>query len=202
MDRAIELFRDLRDVVPANEVRMSGTWSEKTQRRYVSREQLGTGEGPNREALDWKWDGLFESVGTFVGIAILATEQHLYWVKSGPPVAQAPVSVSASAWAGTPDSASFSGAFHGAHPPSVPVEIGEEPPKSCVVGASQTTTGMLHVVAQLGRAAFGVVLLPASAVKVGRNRLWHLREPIASRLSPELQRLLTRGRSGEIKLID
>jgi hypothetical protein len=192
----------LRDVVPANEVRMSGTWSAKTQRRYASREQLGTGEGPYRETVDWKWDGLFESVGTFVGIAIVATEHHLYWVKSGPPVAQAPASVSASAWAGTPNSVSFSGAFHAAHPPSVPVEIREEPPKACVIGASQTTTCMPHVTAQLGRAAFAVVLLPASAVKVGRNRLWHVRESIASRLSPELQRLLTRGRSGEIRLMD
>ncbi len=163
---------------------------------------MGTGEGPYVEIVDWIWEGIFASVAPFDEIAVLAARNTLCWAKSQPPLAQAPVSVAASACAGTPISVSFTGAFHGAYPPSVPVEISEEPPKACVLGASQTTMGTLHVVAQLGRAAFGVVLLPASAVKVGRNRLWQLREPLASTLGPELQRLLMGGRSGELELKD
>jgi len=137
-------------------------------------------------------------VSLVVGIAVLAIDQGVYWVKSQPPVARGVVRFSVWGWAGRPCCVSFAGGFHGAGTPSVPVEISDEPPTSCIVGSSRTSTGLLHVVARIGRAAFGVVLLPASAVKVGRNRLWHLREGIASELSPELHHLTTRGRSGEV----
>ena len=177
---------------------MSGAWSAKTQRRYASPAQMGTGEGPYDESVDWRWDGAFESVSPFVGIALLAIDARLHWVKSGPPAARAVVCVLAAGWAARPDSVSFTGAFHGAYLPSVQVDIPDEPPASCIIGPSLTRTGMLHVVARLDRAAFGVVLLPGSAVKVGRNRLWHLREDVASGLSPELHSLTTRGRSGEV----
>jgi hypothetical protein len=128
-------------------------------------------------------------------------EERAYWVKSQPPVAQAAVGVMAAGWAGRPDSVSFGGAFHGAHPPSVPVQVPDEPPASFVLGSSETSTGLLHALAHAGRATFGLVLLPGSAVKVGRNRLWHLRAEIASRLPPELHRLTTRGRSGELAFV-
>jgi hypothetical protein len=202
VDRVFELFRELGAIVPSTEVRMSGTWSAKAQRRYATREQLGTGEGPFVETVDWRWEGVLASLEPFVGIAVLATNDTLYWVKSQPPLTQASVTVFASAWSGTQNSVSFSGAFHGAHPPSVPVGFVGELIKSCVLGPSKTTTGLLHLVAQLGRAAFGVVLLPASAVKVGRNHLWHLREPIASLLPPRLHSIMTRGRTGELEFPD
>jgi len=198
VERAIQYFGGLREVVTAEDVRMSGAWSGKPQRRYASPEQLGTGEGPYVETVDWRWDGAFESASPFVGIAVLAMDQRLYWVKSRPPVARAVVTLSVGGWAARPGFVSFSGGFHGASPPSVPVEIGDEPPASCIIGSPRTSTGLLHLVARVGRAAFGVVLLQASAVKVGRSRLWHLREEIASELSPELALLTTRGRSGEV----
>jgi hypothetical protein len=198
VDRAIEYFRCLREVLAAEDVRMSGAWSGKPQLRYASPAQLGSGEGPYIETVDWRWDGAFESVNPFVGIAVLAIDQRLYWVKSQPPVARAVVSFSAHGWAARPGCVSVAGAFHGAYLPSMPVEISDEPPASCVIGSSPTSTGMLHVVARLGRVAFAVVLLPGSAVRVGRNRLWHLREGIASQLPPELHRLTTRGRSGKV----
>lgn len=200
MDEASEFFRALRGVVPANDVRMSGAWSAHHQRRYASPEQAGTGEGPYLETVDWHWGGSVESVVPFVGLALLATDQRLFWVKSQPPVIRAPVSVSASGWNDRPSPVSFTGAFHGAYPPSVPVEITDEPPKSCVIGSSRTTTGSLQVVARLGPGLFGIVLLPGSVVRVGRNRLWHLDERLASKLAPDLQRLLTRGRNGTIEL--
>jgi hypothetical protein len=176
---------------------MSGAWSGKPQLRYASPKQAGTGEGPYVETVDWRWEGFLESDLPFVGIAVLALDQRLYWVKSQPPVLRASVSVFTSAWAELPRSVSFSGVFHGAYLPSIPVDLSEEPPASVMIGSSSASTGALHVVARLKNVGFGVVLLPGSAVKVGRNRLWHLREP-ATRLPPELHRLVTRGRSGEI----
>ncbi|HVJ89311.1 MAG TPA: hypothetical protein VM580_05870 [Labilithrix sp.] len=46
-ERASEYFQGLRDVLAAEEVRMSGAWSEKAQRRHATRDQNGTGEGPS-----------------------------------------------------------------------------------------------------------------------------------------------------------
>ena len=80
----------------------------------------------------------------------------------------------------------------------MPVEISEEPPTACLMGASATNTGTLHVVARIEGVAFAVLLLPASAVKIGRNRLWHLREDIVSRLPADQRGLLTGGRSGSL----
>ncbi len=92
----------------------------------------------------------------------------------------------------------MTGSLHGAYLSSAPVELGQALPSSCAIGPSVTTTGTAHVVARVAGVTFVVVLLPASAVKVGRNRLWHLRDDLAARLSPEVRGLLTRGRSGEM----
>jgi len=201
VDPVFEYFRPLRDVLRGEEVRIAGAWSPKPQLRYASAAQLGTGEGPYLQTVDWRWDGTVECAASLVGIAILMVEERAYWVKSQPPVAQAAVSVMAAGWAAQADSVSFGGAFHGAYPPSVPVQISDEPPASFVLGSEETSTGLLHVVAGAGGATFGLVLLPGAAVKVGRNRLWHLRNEVASRLPPELNGLLTRGRSGELAFV-
>jgi len=198
VDGAFEYFRPLGKVLPAEEVRMSGAWSPKPQLRYASPAQLGTGEGPYVQTVDWRWEGTVACAAPLVGIAILVVEGHAYWVKSQIPVAQAAVSVMATGWAARPDSISFGGAFHGAYLPAVPVHIPDEPPASVVLGSAETRTGLLHVVARAGGATFGLVLLPGSAVKVGRNRLWHLREGFTAGLSPELCRMMTRGRSGRV----
>ena len=198
MDPAAEYFRALREVLPAEEVRIAGAWSAKPQLRYASPTQQGTGEGPFVETVDWRWEGTVESATPVAGIAIRVIDHRASWAKSQPAVAQAPLVILATGWAESPGSVSFSGGFHGASLPSAPVDLSAEPPASVVLGPSRTKTGLLHVVARAGRAALAVVLVPGSAVKVGRNRLWHLRDEFASRLPPDLQRLMTRGRSGQL----
>jgi len=108
------------------------------------------------------------------------------------------VSFSMTGRARHPGSVSATGSFHGAYLPSLPVDIDEEAPAACILGDSAVKTGAPHFVVRVKSVAFAVVLLPASAKKVGRNRLWHLRETIAARLRPGLRVLLTRGRSGRI----
>ncbi len=198
LERARAIFHGLQEVVGAHEARMSGAWSTARRLQYASRAQDGSGEGPFVEVFDWRWDGAFDSPSPLVGIAFLAHEGSLYWAKSERPAAQPAVSFTASGWAARPSSVSAAGSFHGAFPPSAPVEIRDEPPRACVLGPSTAVTGAPHLVAQLGGATFGVVLLPASAVKVGRNGLWHLRDDAAARLPPALRELTTRRRAGEL----
>lgn len=197
MDEASEYLQGFREVVTAEEVHMSGTWASTIQRRYASATQSGSGEGPYLETINWRWDGTFESASPLDGLALLLVDRRFYWVKSQPARGRPTVSFSAHGWASRSGSVSVTGSFHGAFLPSVPVEINDEPPTSCVIGETTAKTGTPHVVARIERVAFVVLLLPASVLKVGRNRLWHLREDLASRLNPDLHRLATRGRSGE-----
>ena len=199
---ALEYFQGLGAVLPTEEVHMSGAWASKPQRRYASPKQAGTGEGPFIETIDWRWEGNFESAAPLAGIALLLRDQRVYWVKSQPPVARPVVSFSVHGWAARPSSVSVTASFHGAFVPSVPVEIGQEPDASCVIGTSAANTGTPHVVARIEDVVFAIVLLPASVIKVGRNRLWHLRDNIARPLPPDLFRLATRGRRGEIAFLD
>lgn len=198
MERALEYFQALREVVKGNEVYMSGAWVGKPQRRYASPEQFGTGEGPFVDTVDWRWDGTFESTSPIAGIALLAVEQRLFWVKSEPPSARPELSFSLHGWAECPGSVSVTAAFHGVARRSLPIAIDDEPPTACVIGHPVATMGTPHLVARLDRVSFSVVLLPASAVKVGRNRLWRLRDALASKLPLDVQKLMTRGRTGEV----
>jgi hypothetical protein len=202
MERWVESFEGIRKLLPAEAVRMSGAWASKPQRRYASPEQLGSGAGPYVETVDWRWDGVFESASSLAGVAFLSVDQRVYWVKSQPPAVRPAVGFSAHGWAARPGAVSVAASFHGSVLPSAPAEIGEEPPAACAIGASATAAGTLHVVARIERVAFAVLLLPASAVRVGRNRLWHLREDVASQLPSDQRLLLTRGRSGALTIAD
>jgi len=200
MDWGIEYFQGLPEIVAADEARMTGGWGAKPQRRYASPKQTGTGEGPFIETIDWRWEGMFDGAAPLAGLVLLAAERRMFWVKSEPPTERPVVSFSVSGLADATSSVSVTGSFHGAYLPSVPVEIGDEPPRACTVGQPRARAGVPHVVAQVQGIVLAVVLLPASAVEVGRNRLWHLREDVAIRLPPGPRDLLTRGRSGVIDL--
>jgi hypothetical protein len=82
----------------------------------------------------------------------------------------------------------------------VPIEIADEPPAACSSGGSRATTGVPHIVMQLRAVVFAVLLLPASAVQVGRNRLWRLRDGFAASVPTGLRQVMCRSRAGEIDL--
>lgn len=123
MDWLLEYLEGFRAAVPAEPVRMSGAWAGKPQRRYASPTQLGTGEGPYVEVVDWRWYGAFESPLPLVGLAFLAAGERVYWVKSEPPGARPSVSFSAHEWAASDDTVSITGSFHGTVLPSVPFKF-------------------------------------------------------------------------------
>jgi hypothetical protein len=165
-----EFFRGLAEVVASETVRMSGAWAGKPQRRYASPEQSGTGEGPFVETVDWSWEGTFDGTSPLVGLALLVTDQHFYWVKSHPPAEHPEVGFSAHGWARRPGSVSVTGSCHGAYLPSVPVEIHEEPPAACVIGQSAVKVGTPHVVMQVKGVAFAVVVLAPRVRHQGRSQ--------------------------------
>jgi hypothetical protein len=63
----------------------------------------------------------------------------------------------------------------------------------------EAVAGRPHLVAEADSVAIVVVILPAFALKVGRNRLWHLRRELAAALPAKLRHLVTRGRTGNVR---
>jgi hypothetical protein len=52
---ALACFECLGRLIAPQRVRMNGAWTGKPQRRYASPHQLGSGEGPFIETIDWRW---------------------------------------------------------------------------------------------------------------------------------------------------
>jgi hypothetical protein len=193
-----EFFFPLRTVVPGEPIAVRGAWSTSRRKTYAAASQLGTGAGPFVEVVDSAWVGVFESAVALAGIAFLCTARRAWWVKSLPPQANPPVRISWTAAAATRGGrATFTGQFHGVGLPAVPIE-GDE--TTCRLGAENLVTGRPCVVAAAGGSAFVVLLLPGALLKVGRNRLWRLRDDVAPGLPADLGELLTRRRSGELRM--
>ena len=110
------------------------------------------------------------------------------------------VQVSLHARAGGVDGqASLAASLHGAFLPTVPVACGDDLPAACTFGSSHAVTGRPHLVAEIDSSAFIVLMLQGSVLKVGRNRLWHLRKELASALPADLRQSLAQGRTGNFR---
>ena len=193
------LAAELAAVVPREIVAIDGAWSSATRRTYRSPAQQGGGEGPFVEVMDVRWRGIAQCAAPLAGYAFLITPAEAFWVKSSPPQLDPSVEVSLHAWAdGRLDRASFVGRLTNAFPPSVAVPCGPELVSACTLGSPATVTGRLHLVAAAEGAEFAVLLVPRSVVKVGRNRLWRLRDEVASALSADVRGRFWLGRTGAL----
>jgi hypothetical protein len=92
------------------------------------------------------------------------------------------------------------GPFVEAGLPGVPVAAPEKLDDVCVPRPIPFSAGRVVTLARADRAAFVAVVLPGSAVKMGRNHLWRLRDDVASSLPTDIRELLTRRRSGDFDL--
>jgi hypothetical protein len=59
-------------------------------------------------------------------------------------------------------------------------------------------TAQLAQLAEADTTAFVVLLIQARFVKIGRRRLWHLRDELASSFPQRVREILTRRRAGTI----
>ena len=96
------------------------------------------------------------------------------------------------------DRATFSARLGGAYLPGVPVPVGSDLASACAIASDAVATGRIVCLAAAGPAAFFVLLLPHRVLKMGRKRLWHVRDEIALSLPETVRGLLTRRRSGTI----
>ena len=198
MHALIERFSsELASVVPTEAIELAGVWSTSTRKTYEHPMQVGSGARPFVEVLDARWRGTLTCASPLAGFAFMVTARELFWVKSLPAAMNPAVEVCIHARAGyLPGRASFAASLHGATLPSVPFACTEDLIAGCTLGATATVTGRAHLVAEVNGAAFVVIALQRSALKVGRSRLWRIREALTSSFPADLRQYFGRGRTG------
>jgi hypothetical protein len=184
-------------VIPQLPVELRGEWSSSIRRTYESPAQSGTGAGPFVEVEDVRWHGTLECSAPLAGIAFLVTSGRVDWVRSPPATVAPTLELSLHRYAGHVDAgASFAASLHGARLHTVPVPGTPNLRESCTPRAGSLLTGSGHLVAEAGGVEFWVVLVPGSVIKVGRNRIWHLRDELAAVLPVDVRQVLARRRTG------
>jgi hypothetical protein len=194
-----ELDASLAAAMPHDAVDFSGEWVPAVRRAYRSNTQLGSGTGPFIEVIDYKWKGAVAGSAPIAGIAFMQVGDSIRWSKSQPAMPTMAVDVSLHAYTDhLPDRATFGAALAGAVS-SAPFEYRGDLVKACEVRSSRVMTGRVEPIAHVPGATFSVLLFDGKFLKVGRHRLWRVRDDIASRLPPPFRELLTRKRSGDLR---
>ena len=192
-----QLDSTLRDVVPPEPVQFGGEWMTQRRRTYRSQAQSGSGSGPYVEVADVRWRGVLTSPSPIGAIGFLLTPQALYWTKAPEVSLTLPVDISLHAYAEyTIEGATFTARVAGASLPGVPVPGSPDLASVCTVRPDVLTTGRVAWLARGESAAVFVLVLQRVLLKVGRKRLWRVRDDIASALPADMRELLTRRRTG------
>jgi hypothetical protein len=195
------LDSSLSGLIAHEPIEVLADWSTKRRKTYQSETQHGSGVGPFVEVEDRRWQGALHCPSDSSAILFLLTASKLHWAKAPMIAPTLPVEVSFHAYtecAG--DRSTFSARMAGAVLPGVPVATPASLADVCARGPIPFRTGCVFVLAQTEGAAFAAVVLPDTALKMGRNHLWRLRDDVASSLGPDIRELLTRRRSGHIEI--
>jgi len=194
-----QLDSSLRELVPGESVEFGGQWVTSSRLTYKSEPQCGSGSGPFVEVVDLRWRGALTSAGPISGVAFLLTADNLYWAKAAEVSLTLPVDVSLHAYAEyTAERATLTASLGGAFLPGVPVAGCPDLAGACALGPNVLTTGRVTCLARANAAAFFVLLIQRGLLKVGRKRLWRLRDDVASSLPPGIRELLTHRRTGSV----
>jgi hypothetical protein len=185
--------------MPQEPVDFAGSWLPSRRRTYETARQSGTGSGPFVDVVDLRWCGILTCPAPIAGIGFLVTAAGLFWVKSSPAAVSLPVDISLHGYAGfSAGQATFTAGLGGAVLPGVPVAYEADLAGCCTLGPPRFTTARLEQLAEADTAAFVVLLIQGRFLKVGRHRLWRIRDELASSLPQRVREILTRRRTGSI----
>jgi hypothetical protein len=195
-----ELDASLAGLVPEEDVEFAGEWKRTERRTYETARQEGTGSGPFVDVDDLWWRGTLTCAVPIAGIAFVVTPAELSWARSVSPAASLPVHVGLHAYAQySREQATFTAGL-GSGVVGVPIASGADLAGSCTFAPRSCTTAKVVQLVQADAVAFVVLLIQGRFLKTGRKRLWHLREELTSALPPRVREVLTRGRTGSIRV--
>lgn len=198
-----EIFQELdfalAGVIPPEPAVLDGEWSASRRRTYESA-QSKPGVGPYVEVVDWTWTGTLVGAGPIAAVAFLATSTSVHWVKAVPAPAQ-PIRLGLTTYAGrSSDRATLGASIGDAGLPGVPVAYRGSASDACMITTAPIATGRASALASAENAVVVLLIIPREFLKVGRNRLWRVREELVSSCPPRVRELLTRRRSGRYLL--
>jgi hypothetical protein len=194
-----ELDLALAEVIPPEPAVLDGEWSASRRRTYQGA-QSKPGVGPYVEVVDWTWTGTLVGAAPIAAVAFLATSTSVHWVKAGPAPAQT-IRLSLTTDAGRSSERATLGASIGdVALPGVPVAYRGSASDACVISTAPIATGRASALASAEKAVVVLLIIQRDLLKVGRNRLWRVREDLASSFPPHVRELLTRRRSGRYSL--
>jgi len=195
-----ELDASLAGLVPEAPVEFGGNWLPAARRTYKSASQSGAGASPVRDVVDLRWRGTLDCSVPIAGVAFLVSASNLFWSKSVPAASSLEVDVSLHAYADhSPKLATFAANIGGAALPGVAVPCGDDLAGACTLRKTRLVTARVKQLAQAHHTAFAVLLLQGRFLKIGRHRLWRIRDEFATSLPSRVRELLTRRRSGSIR---
>ena len=196
------LDSSLAELVSDEPVDFDGDWLTSVRRKYSAAREHGPGLGPFDEVMDLRWCGALTSPAPVAGLAFLATATDVFWSRSAPPSVIQRVELSFHMFAaGEPAGATFTASLGESMLPGVPVAGSLSSIQGYVPAPAQIPVGRVVRVARVDSVEFLVLLLPGRLLEVARKRLWHLRDPPASSLPAGVRELLTRRRTGVIRLL-
>jgi hypothetical protein len=136
----------------------------------------------------------------FTGMALLCTESGVHWAKTARSSQEISARASFHAYTEQEDGhATFAVGLGDVRLPGVPVVANLKTPSEYLADTAVVPAGRVACLARCDSKAFFVVLFASDSVKFRRNRLWQVRDSIASQLPPDLGQLLTRRRAGVLR---
>lgn len=185
--------------VPARDVQLGGEWSTSVRRTYASEAASHTGSDSFVDVLDKRWRGTITSDRPLGVMAFLLHHGELHWAKSPEISSSVVVDVALHSYAEFhTDRATFASSVGGAMLPGVPVSVGGEPPGASIISDAVVTSGRVICLARITDAMLFAVLMPGELLKMGRKRVWHIRDAAPFDSVPALRALMTHGRTGTI----
>ncbi len=176
------------DAVPSMSIAVHGEWS-------LSKRRLN-----QVEVVDHVWEARLTAASAFTGMAMLCTESGVYWAKAALSSQEISARVSFHAYTEQEDGhATFAVGLGDVRLPGVPVVTNLKIPSECLADKAVVPAGRVACIARCDGKAFFVVLFASDSVKFGRNRLWQVRDSIASQLPPDVGQVLTRRRAGVLR---
>lgn len=193
------LDASLSGLVPAHRVECHGAWSTRPRKTYASASQQVPGVGPYVEVFDARWNGALTSEIGLCAMLFLATAGGIFWVKAPWFATTLGVEITLRAHANyLPHRAELSASVARANLQGGSIAAKGRLEDLCTLGPQVLTTGRVTCLAATSEAEFFALVLPRAVVKVGRTRLWRLRENLAGQLPSTVRELLTRRRAGTI----
>ncbi len=182
---------------PVRDVQLTGQWSSSTRRTYTSDVASRPASAPFTDVVDVRWRGTLASDAPTGALALLLHHGDLHWSRSPVISSSLGVEISLHSYADFQvDRATFASSVDGAWLPGVPISVDGAATDACAINDGVVTIGRVVCLARTTDATLFAILLPGELLKMGRKRIWRVRDAAPFDHVPAVRQLMIHGRTG------